>query len=299
MKLKLPRLSANTAERTFEGVNVAILLGLCFLMIYPVWYVTVLSFNDATDTMMGGIFWWPREFNLESYATVFSNKAILQAFWITIARTFLATVAHVFFTAMVAYALSKRDLVGRKYILAFGTVTLFFGGGLIPYFLVIKGLGMFDTFWVYLWPALFSFYNLIIFQAFFREMPAELEESAKLDGASDWKIFLRIILPLSKPVLATIALFVGVGTWNDYFTGVIFINDPSLQPIQTFLYRIISESSSSEMLANTPAGVRSTSVNSTSLKLATMVVTTAPIVAVYPFLQKYFVKGMLLGSIKG
>jgi putative aldouronate transport system permease protein len=264
-----------------------------------VWYITVMSFNDATDAMLGGVFWWPRKFSLESYTTVFQNKDILQAFWITITRTVIATSAHVFFTAMVAYALSKKDLVGRGFILGFGTVTLFFGGGLIPYFLVIKGLGLFDNYLVYIFPALFSFYNLIIFQAFFREMPAELEESAKLDGCSDWTIFLRIILPLSKPVLATIALFVGVGTWNDYFTGVIFINNPDLQPIQTFLYRIISENSSSEMLANTPAGIRSTAVTSTSLKLATMVVTTAPIVAVYPFLQKYFVKGMLLGSIKG
>jgi len=293
------RLSTNALERTFETANVGLLVALCFLMLYPVWYVTVLSLNDATDAMMGGIFWWPRKFSLESYATVFANKAILQAFWITVTRTLLATVLHVFFTAMVAYALSKKDLVGRKFFLAFGTVTMFFGGGLIPYFLVIKGLGLFDSYLVYLFPALFSFYNLIIFQAFFREMPAELEESARLDGCSDWTIFLRIILPLSKPVLATIALFVGVGTWNDYFTGVIFINNPDLQPIQTFLYRIVSENTSSEMLANTPAGIRSTSVTSTSLKLATMVVTTAPIVAVYPFLQKYFVKGMLLGSIKG
>jgi len=287
------------SDAVFDTVNVVLMLGVCFILVYPIWYVTVISLNDATDAMMGGIYWWPRVFSLKSYETVFGNKAIFDAFKITILRTLIGTVLHIFFTSMVAYGLLKRDLVGRKVFLALGTVTLFFAGGLIPYFLVIKKLGLIDNFLVYILPAMFNFYNLIIFQSFFRELPPELEESAKLDGANEFRVFVRIILPLSKPVLATMALFVGVWHWNDYFTGVIYINKPALQPIQTFLYRVISETSSSAMLANTAAGRRSTDVSSTSLKLATMVITTAPIVCIYPFLQKYFVKGLLLGSIKG
>jgi putative aldouronate transport system permease protein len=292
-------LTTNTTDRLFDTVNLLLLAAICFTMVYPIWYVVVLSFNNAQDAMQGGIYWWPRDFSLESYETVLKNQAVFKAYGITVARTVLATVLHVFVTAMTAYALTKKDLVGRKIVLGMGTFTMFFGGGLIPYFLVIKGIGLYDNFLVYILPALFSFFDLIIFQSFFRELPAEMEESAKMDGANELVIFIRIILPLSKPVLATIALFVGVGQWNDFFSGVIFIQNPDLQPIQTFLYRIISENTSNDMINNMPAGIRTTSVSSTSLKLATMVITTAPIVAVYPFLQKYFVKGLMIGSVKG
>lgn len=287
------------SELFFDWINVAMMTFICFIMLYPVWYTVIYSFNDATDAMLGGIYWLPRQFSLDSYKAVFRNSAIFQAFMVTIARTVIATSLHVFFTAMVAYGLSKKYLMGRKYYMTIGMITLFFNGGLIPTFLLFKNLGLLNKFAVYIIPSMFNFYNLIIFQSFFKELPTAVEESAKVDGANDFYIFLRIVLPLSKPVLATIALFVGVYHWNDYFMGVIFVNDPKLQPIQTFLFRVIAENSSSQMLANTPDGIRTTSVTSQSIKLATMVVTTFPIVCVYPFLQKYFVKGFLLGSIKG
>jgi putative aldouronate transport system permease protein len=200
---------------------------------------------------------------------------------------------------MVSYALSRKTLMGKKFYLIIGTITMFFGGGLIPYFITLKNLKLYNTFLVYIIPALFNFYNAIIFMSFFRDMPASLEESAKLDGANDWTIFNRIILPLSKPILATIALFTGVYHWNDYFCGVMYINNPDLQPIQTFLYRVVASASSSKAVVAMPAGVSALQVSSQSVKLATMVVTTAPIVCVYPFLQKYFVKGIMIGSIKG
>lgn len=190
---------------------------------------------------------------------------------------------------MVAYAFSRRELVGRKLYMFIGTVTMFFGGGLIPYYLLIRDLHLLDNFLVYILPAAFSFFDLIIFLSFFREIPPGLEEAAKIDGANDFKIFYKVIIPVSMPVVATIALFHGVYQWNDYFTGMIFINDTNLQPIQTYLYRVVAQSSSNQMLASMPSGM-AVSVTSQSLKLATMVVTTAPIVFVYPFLQKYFVK---------
>lgn len=287
------------AEMTFDIVNVLFMLIICFVLLYPIWYTVVHSFNDATDAMMGHLYWWPRKFSLDSYKAVFKSNEIFTAFGITAARTLIGTLASVFFTAMVAYGLSKTELIGRKFFMGMGIVTMFFSGGLIPTFLLIKNLNLLDNFLVYILPALFSFYNLIIFQSFFRELPKELEESAKVDGANDFLIFIKIILPLSKAVLATIALFNGVYHWNEYFSGVIYINNTDLQPIQTYLYRIVAEASSSEMMANMPGGVRSSTISSQSIKLATMVVTTFPIVCIYPFLQKYFVKGMLLGSVKG
>lgn len=286
--------------KIFDVINVLLMIIICFLMIYPIWYVIVNSFSKGTEVLKGGIYWWPREFCLENYQAVFKNKEIYMSFGITILKTVIGTVTSVFFTAMVAYGLSKTYLVGRKLFMIFGIITMFFSGGLIPYFLVIKQLHMLDSFWVYIIPALFGFYNAIIFMTFFRNIPVELEESAKIDGANDFMIFLKIILPVSGPVIATIALFNGVGQWNDYFTGVIYItNKQWLIPIQTFLYKIISESSSTRIVANMPANVRNSMVTSTTIKYATMVVTTFPIVCVYPFLQKYFVQGIMVGSVKG
>ncbi|OWR30123.1 ABC transporter permease [Saccharibacillus sp. O23] len=285
-------------EAIFDAANVIVMTLICFVTIYPIWYVLVNAFNDGSDAMSGGIYWWPRMFSLENFGAVFRSEGIMIAMGITVAKTLIGTVAHVFFTAMVAYAFSRRGLIGGKFYILLGTVTLFFGGGLIPTYLLIRDLHLLDNFLVYIIPVLFSFFDLIIFMTFFREIPEGLEEAARIDGANDWSIFLRVVLPVSMPVLATIALFHGVYQWNDYFTGMIYINNTDLQPIQTYLYRVVAESSSNQMMAAVPGGV-ARSVTSQSIKLATMVVTTAPIVFVYPFLQKYFVKGMMIGSIKG
>ncbi|WP_058486414.1 carbohydrate ABC transporter permease [Defluviitalea phaphyphila] len=286
-------------EIIFDIFNTCLMIFICFITLYPIWYTLVLSFNDGTDAMLGGIYWWPRKFSLESYKAVFQNIGIIKAFGVTIARTVIGTVTNVLFTAMVAYAFSKKDLVGRKVYLTIGIITMFFNGGLIPNFLLMKNLGLLDSFWVYIFPTMFNFFNLIIFVSFFKEIPKALEESVMIDGANHFVIFWKIILPLSAPVIATIALFTGVFHWNDYFFGVIYINNPDLQPIQTYLYKVIAQATSNQMLMNAPGGISKANITSTSIKLATMVITTFPIVCVYPFLQKYFVKGMLLGSVKG
>jgi putative aldouronate transport system permease protein len=284
----------------FDAINLLVMLGVVFATLYPFWFVIVNSLNEGMDSLRGGIYWWPRIFSLENYAIVFKDASIVRAFVVSVLRTLMGTTVTVFFTAMVAYALSKRHLMGRKAYMAVGTVTLFFGGGLIPYFLLIRSLGLLDSFFVYIFPTMFSFYNLLIFQAFFREIPAEMEESAWIDGAGNFRIFLQLTIPLSGPVLATIALFVGVYNWNDYFFGIIFINNAKLQPIQTFLYRVIAESQSGQMVsAILSSAVQARRVTAQGIRMATMVAATAPILFVYPFLQRYFVKGMLLGSIKG
>ncbi len=274
------------------------MLIICFLCLYPIWYVVVNSFNDANDALLGGIYWWPRKFSLANYMKVFEDSRVLQSFKVTILKTVLGTSLNVFFTAMVAYPLSKSDLIGKKFYMAVGTITMFFSGGLIPTFILYKNMGLINNFWVYIFPAAFNFFNLIIFANFFREIPAALEESAKIDGATDWTIFRTIILPLSKPVLATIALFAGVGQWNDYFGGLMFMtNRVDLEPIQTYLYRLVAQVQSSQMVT-TASNISTSDTTSTSIKLAAMVVTTVPICCVYPFLQKYFVSGIMLGAVK-
>jgi putative aldouronate transport system permease protein len=285
-------------EAFFDIFNNFGMLLICFATLYPIWYVLVNAFNEGQDGMRGGIYWWPRVFSIESFDAVFQSSGIMTAMGITVAKTLLGTALHVFFTAMVAYAFSRKGLIGGKIYILFGTVTLFFGGGLIPTYLLMRDLNLLDNFMVYIIPAMFSFFDLIIFMTFFRDIPDGLEEAAKIDGANDWSIFIRVILPVSMPVIATIALFHGVYQWNDYFAGVIYMNNMDMQPIQTYLYRIVAQSSSSQMLAAIPGGIGK-SVTTQSIKLATMVVTTLPIVIAYPFLQKYFVKGMMIGSIKG
>lgn len=296
MTFKHSKLNGPTTGDWILGIVMGLI---CFICLYPVWYTIVISFNDSSDAMRGGIYWLPRKFSVESYRTVFQDTTIMRAFLITILRTVFGTVTSVFFTAMVGYAFSKKHIMGNKIYMILGTITMFFGGGLIPTFIILKNLGLYDNFLVYILPSLFNFYNMIIFMTYFREMSPALEESAKLDGCNDMTIFVRIILPLSMPVVATIALFNGVGHWNDYFTGVMYINKAVLQPIQTYLYRIVASASASKSVVALPAGFTAQQVSSTSVRLATMVVTTFPIMCVYPFLQKYFVKGFMVGSIKG
>ncbi|SFK30711.1 putative aldouronate transport system permease protein [Marinilactibacillus piezotolerans] len=202
---------------------------------------------------------------------------------------------HTALTAMVAYGMSRRNLIGRKFYMNMGIMTMFVSGGMIPTFLLFKQMGLLNNFWVYILPFLFSFYDMVILMNFFRNIPYSLEESAMMDGANPFIIFVKVILPLSLPVLATIALFHGVFQWNDYMTANIYVDDRSLYPLQMLLFRIVSENLSPAVSTGTNV-VRNTT--SQSLQLATMVVTTVPVVIIYPFLQKYFIQGMTLGSVK-
>ncbi|AZS13450.1 carbohydrate ABC transporter permease [Paenibacillus lutimineralis] len=286
-------------EAVFDIINNLGMLLICFVTLYPIWYVLINAFNDGKDAMLGGIYWWPRVFSLENFKAVFDNPGITTAMLLTVAKTLVGVGAHVFFTAMVAYAFSRRELIFGRFYIFLGTITMIFSGGLIPTYLLIRDLHMLDTFAVFIIPVLFSFFDLIIFMTFFREIPDGLDEAARIDGANDWTILVRIVLPVSMPVIATIALFHGVYQWNDYFAGIIYINKESLQPIQTFLYRVVAQSSSNIMTTALQGSAVTKTVTSQSVKLATMVVTTLPIVFAYPFLQRYFVKGMMIGSIKG
>lgn len=282
-------------EKIFNVVNILFMIFFVAIIALPLWNIIALSLNDAVDSTRGGIYFWPRKFSLESYKTVFEDKAIYRAFLISVSKTVLGVILHTALTAMVAYGISRRDLIGRKIYMNMGILTMFVSGGMIPTFLLFKQLGLLNSFWVYIIPSLFSFYDMIIMMNFFRSIPYSLEESAEMDGANPFTIFVKIILPLSLPVLATIALFHGVFQWNDYMTANIYVDDRTLYPLQMLLYRIVSENLSPAVATGTNV-VRNTT--SQSLQLATMVVTTIPVVISYPFLQKYFVQGMTLGSVK-
>ena len=294
-----PGLNRSTA---FDWINYAAMVLLAFIMIYPLWYCVAGSLNEGMDYLRGGVFLWPRKWTLANYKAVFLDSAILNAFWVTIWKCLVGTVTSVLCTAMVAYAITRPKLRLKRLYIPFIMLTMFFSGGLIPYFILIVDLGLYDSFWVYIIPTMFSAYNMIIIQSFMRELPSELIESAKLDGASEYRIFFQMILPLSKPVLATIALFTVVTHWNSYFDSMMYTSSQELQTIQLFLKKVITDPSVSRGLGSAATIAipdQAATLTPQVVKLATMVVTALPVVCIYPFLQRYFVKGVTVGAVKG
>mgnify|MGYP000381903016 FL=1 len=294
-----PGLNRSTA---FDWINYAVMVLLAFIMVYPLWYCVAGSLNEGMDYLRGGVFLWPRKWTLANYKAVFLDSAILNAFWVTIWKCLVGTVTSVLCTAMVAYAITRPKLRLKKLYIPFIMLTMFFSGGLIPYFILIVDLGLYDSFWVYIIPTMFSAYNMIIIQSFMRELPSELIESAKLDGASEYRIFFQMILPLSKPVLATIALFTVVTHWNSYFDSMMYTSSQELQTIQLFLKKVITDPSVSRGLGSAATIAipdQAATLTPQVVKLATMVVTALPVVCIYPFLQRYFVKGVTVGAVKG
>ncbi|MFF2480513.1 carbohydrate ABC transporter permease [Paenibacillus sp. NPDC058071] len=296
-------MKATLGDRTLTIFVYVALAIIAFTTFYPFWNAAVISVNKGMDTALGGITFWPRAFTLENYEVVFQDSRILHAFYISVMRTVIGTIAAIICTAIFAYGMTKRELMGRKYYMIACVITMYFSGGLIPTFLVIRSLGLMDSFLVFVVPGLISVWNMIIFRTFFMGLPIGLEESAKIDGCGYWSTFFRIVLPLSGPVIATLALFTAVGHWNDWFYPSIYITDEKLIPIQTMLQQILNSNIMTEQMSQLDSASQSRlsamkSITSKSLSMATMMVATIPIVLVYPFVQKYFVKGVLVGSLK-
>nr|WP_169083996.1 carbohydrate ABC transporter permease [Paenibacillus sp. PL91]MBC9200525.1 carbohydrate ABC transporter permease [Paenibacillus sp. PL91] len=275
-------------------------------MIYPFIYILVYSLNDGKDSMMGALYFFPRKFTLHNYAEVFENARIWQAYKITLLRTVIGTVLHVGLCTLMAYALSKKTLPGRTFFTYYIFLPTIFSAGFIPYFITLQKLHLINSFWVYVIPMLFNFMHIVILRTFLQGIPEELEESARIDGYGDFQIFMKIILPLSGPVLATIALFIGVSHWNDWFTGAYYVSNKDLIPVQTLLQEMLSEAEalSSSMQRAAQQGGQTVNVNMAgatpeSLRMALLVITVFPILCIYPFLQRYFVKGVMIGSVKG
>ncbi|WNQ08872.1 carbohydrate ABC transporter permease [Paenibacillus aurantius] len=290
----------------FSLLNGAFLILFSMSMLYPFLYILIYSLNDGKDSMLGALYFYPRQFTLDNYAQVFHNPKIWQAYRITIMRTLLGTILHVSLCTLMAYALSKKTLPGRTFFTFYIFLPTIFSAGFIPYFITLQKLHLVNTFWVYIIPMLFSFFHIVIIRTFLQGIPEELEESARIDGYGDFQIFLRVILPLSGPVLATISLFNGVAHWNDWFTGTYFVSDKSLIPVQTLLQQMLTEaealSSSMQRAAQQGGQTMNNNVAGAtpeSLRMALLVITVFPILCIYPFLQRYFVKGVMMGSVKG
>ncbi len=275
-----------------------ILIG--FITLYPFLNVLAISFNDSLDTVKGGIHLWPRVFTWNNYREVFTYPNLVIGFKISLLRTVIGTVFGLFSTAMVAYAISCREFVARRLVSALFILTMYVSGGLIPEFMLVRKLGLINNFWVYILPGLISGWNVFVLRAYMDTLPESLTESAKLDGANEITIFFRIILPLCKPILATIALFIAVGQWNSWFDTYIYCTgNRSLTTLQYEMMRILQDvtsTTSSSMYGMNEYNAPRTSPE--SIQAAITIVVTLPILLIYPFLQKYFVKGLTLGAIK-
>ncbi|WP_020616492.1 carbohydrate ABC transporter permease [Paenibacillus daejeonensis] len=283
-------------EKIFDSLNIIFLTVCSFLFLYPMWYVLVSSFSDAYAIASSRVTFWPVGFNFNAYKLVFEDARIWEAYGNTLFYVGAGTAINLVLTTLGAYPLSRRNLDGKSFFMAFIVFTMFFSGGLIPAYLNVRELGLFDTRWALLLPGAISAFNLIVMRTFFQGIPDSLIESGKIDGANDIKILLRIVLPLSMPVIAVMTLFYAVGHWNSWFAAMIYLQDRSLYPLQLILREILIQSSAQNMLS----GATQDEVFriSESIKFATIIVATLPILVIYPFLQRYFVKGVMIGAIK-
>ncbi|GHV01806.1 ABC transporter permease [Spirochaetia bacterium] len=287
-----------SGEKAFTVFNYTFFTALCIAMIYPFWHVIMMSLSSMEAAMAGGIFLYPKGFTLDTYAQVFRNHQIWTGYTTTLVVTFGGTILGTLFTATTAYALSKKTLPLGAAIMVLVLFTMIFNGGMIPNYLLIKNLGLIDSWWALILPGLISAYNVIIMKSFFLTIPDSLEESARIDGANDIVVFIRIIVPLSKATFATIALFLAVGYWNDFFSTVLYIYDGAKWALQAVLRFMLTQTN--QAMAQAGVIVNATSnVTAGTIKSASVVVATVPILIIYPFLQKYFVKGVLIGGVKG
>ena len=287
----------------FQVIVMLALALIAFITLFPFFNTLAVSFNKAYDTARGGIYFWPREWTLENYKVIFAFPDLYSSFLVTVGRTALGSLVSLLCTGMFAYGLSKSYLKGRKVYMTLSIITLYFSGGLIPSYLLIRSLGLIDNFLVYILPYAVGVYNMIIMRTYFRSIPEAMEESARIDGAGVFSIFFRIIVPLSGPIIATMILFNAVFQWNSWFDANIYINKQSLKPLQSILIRIIASTRTDEAIQSAGAGANILQaqkvINIRSITASTMIVTVAPILFVYPFVQKYFVKGVMIGAVKG
>jgi putative aldouronate transport system permease protein len=293
--------NAGLANRLFDAANYCIISLFTVTILLPFVYMFAISVSDPLEVGNSTVTLWPKGFQLESYVQVFNENQIVRAYWNSIRYTVVGTLLVLTIGCLTAYPLAARDFKAKKFLIVLFTITMFFNGGLIPTFMVIKNLGLLDTLWAVTLPAAFSFWNIIILRTNFRSLPSELYESAFMDGANDWQILMKIVIPLSKPILATIALFASVGLWNAFFGPLIYLSSSDMQPLTIILRRILISNESlsdTEMIGMDPNPIL-TLGRTVSLRMAVIFVTIGPIVLIYPFVQKYFVQGALVGSVKG
>lgn len=288
---------SSAGEKLFGAANTAFMLGLCFVTLYPFLYVLFASLSDpAAVSMHRGLLFAPIGLNADSYQMVFGNPMIIKGYQNTIFYVVAGTLINLVFTALGAYVLSRKHFYFRNHLMFIIVVTMVFQGGLIPSFLLINKLGMLNTPWALLIPSAINTFNLIIMRTAFQSVPPSLEESARMDGAGDWTILYRIVIPLSMPVISVMILWYAVGHWNSYFNALIYLRNRELYPLQLILREILITNSTDSMM--TGAGAADKEPIGETIKYATIIISTLPILCLYPFLQKYFVKGVMIGALK-
>lgn len=290
------RKKRSTEDIVLDGIVFLIAALVLLMTAYPFYYTLILSFNEGVDASMGGIYWLPRKFTLENYQKFLNDSKWMTGFFVSVLRTVTGTVIGVLFTTLVSYGLSFRELAGRKGYMVFIIVCMYFSGGVIPYYMVLRSLHLIDTFWVYIIPGALNLFFVTVGLSFFDGIPPSLRESARIDGAGELKVFTSIILPISKPFLATLALFVGVGHWNNWYDSTFFVKTKSLRTLSYLMMEVINTNQQTNDLV--AAAHQSSSTTALSVQLAAMVISIVPIICVYPFLQKYFVSGMMVGAVK-
>lgn len=295
------KIRRTTEDKVVDTVVYLVCIIVFLVTFYPFWLSIVLAFNEGKDATYGGIYFWPRRFTLDNFAKMFSDITWIKAMGVSVARTVAGTILTVFMTTFVSYGLSYKNLIGRKVYMSLFIVAMYLSGGVIPYYMVLRQLHLINTFWVYIIPGMLSMFYVMVSISFFQDLPAELGESARLDGASELQIFLKIVLPISLPLLATIAIFTAVGHWNNWYDTAFFTQNKNLRTMAYQLMAVINKSSlgqNSNMDAYASSLANDT-VTNMSVQLAAMIVAVAPILVVYPFFQRYFVSGLTIGSVKG
>ncbi|MEK4343717.1 carbohydrate ABC transporter permease [Paenibacillus sp. FSL P4-0184] len=293
-------INASRSDQIFDIVNCSFMTLAFVITLYPFLNVLAISLNDSMDTVKGGIYLWPRKWTWANYDAIFSFKGLITGFKISLLRTFIGTLLGLLSSSMLAFVLSRSDFQARKLVSTFLVMTMYVSGGLIPGFILIRHLGMMNSFWVYVLPGMVSAWNVFIIRSFIDGLPSALQESAKLDGANDFTIYWRVILPLCKPVLATVALFLAVGQWNSWFDT--FLYNSTARHLTTLQYELMKVLQSTQIGSNDIHDPNMSQlmnrISPESVKMAITIVVTVPILIVYPFLQRYFVKGMTLGAVK-
>lgn len=292
------KIKRTAAERIGHGIIIIILTLFAFACIYPFWHVLMYSISDSREAMTGGLFLIPRSPTLLSYSMIFKTRQIYVAYSNTILRTFLGTLLSVFLTALTAFPLSLKRMRGRQFFSMLIFFTMLFNGGLIPTFLVVQELGLIDTFLALILPSAMSAYNMFILRNYFQQIPESLEESAYIDGANPFIVLFRIILPVSAPSVAAIAMFYGIANWNSYLDCLLYTNSDTLQVLQIYLRNLLASAGAMDSIAGV-AGSDASRLTEETVKMTTIAVSVIPILVVYPFLQRYYTKGITVGAVKG
>ena len=285
------------SSHLFDVFNIALLLGVIFVTLYPMYYIAIISISDGKEVLLGRVRFWPRGLNLQSYQIVLRDPTIIRSLFNSILYTSTGTLINLVLSTLCAYPLSRRDFSGRKLLTLYVAITMFFQGGLIPLYLVVLQLGLLDTMWaIVLVPAINAFY-MFIMRTYFQGQPTALHEAAIIDGANDVQILARIVVPLAKPIMATMLLFYAVQHWNSFFHALIFLTEKRRYPLQLILRSVVVESTFEQM--NDIGAATDFMVLEKTIRFSVIMVSTLPILLVYPFLQKYFVKGVMIGALKG